>query len=129
MNATSSSPAITNGPVRVFYHHLLTPTSQSASAYEKKYSVTMLIPKSDPEIKKSIDDAIAAAMEKGVQTKWNGIAPPRPAIPLYDGDDLRANGEPFGNLRDHLDAARCICYRAAEEIEAVFCPCYRCLGI
>jgi len=96
MNGSSNNATTTIGPARIFYHHLLSPYSQGANQDEKKYSVTMLVPKSDPDIKRSIDAAIEAAMDKGIQTKWNGVAPPRPAIPLYDGDDLRSNGEPFG---------------------------------
>ena len=63
---------------------------------EPKYSVTLLIPKSDLATKQRIDAAINAAIQEGVASKWNGVRPPQPAIPVHDGDGLRPTGEPFG---------------------------------
>jgi len=94
MNGSINSTTITI-PARIYYHNLTTPFSRGSNPEDSKYSVSMLISKNDPETKRIIDDAIEAAKEKAVMTKWNGAAPPRPTNPLYDGDDLRANGEPF----------------------------------
>lgn len=94
MNGSTNTSTITI-PARIFFHNLLAPYSQRGNPEDAKYSVTMLISKDDPEVKNRIDAALDAAREKGIQGKWNGIAPQRPAIPLYDGDDVRANGERF----------------------------------
>lgn len=46
---------------------------------------------------KEHDAAINAAINKGVSDCWNGQKPPRPAIPVYDGDEVRPSDyEEFG---------------------------------
>lgn len=61
---------------------------------EEKYSLTILIPKSDKEgvakIKKGIEDAIA----EGVSSKWGGKKPGKLWNPLRDGDEERADEAP-----------------------------------
>ncbi len=86
---------VVTGEVRLSYVHLLQPYSPNPQG-DPKYSVTLLIPKSDTATKQRIDAAIQAAIEEGVTTKWGGRRPPQPAIPIWDGDGLRQNGEPFG---------------------------------
>lgn len=86
---------VVTGEVRLSYVRLLKPYAPNPQA-EPKYSVTLLIPKSDTATKQRIDAAIQAAIEEGVATKWGGKRPPQPAIPIWDGDGLRQNGEPFG---------------------------------
>lgn len=49
-----------------------------------KYSVTLLIPKSIPIT--VIENAIRAAIAKGIKEKWNGFQPPNLVLPLRDGD-------------------------------------------
>lgn len=93
MNSKSSTSTVI-GPIRVAYQQLLTPQAQNGSG-EKKFSLTMHIPKSNPLLKQSIEAAIEAATQEGLQSKWNGAAPPNPVIPIYDGDGLRPNGEKF----------------------------------
>ena len=44
-----------------------------------------------------INNAIAAATEKGVSDKWNGVRPPVIPNPVYDGDGVRpSDGMAFG---------------------------------
>lgn len=86
--------AVTTGEVRLSYVHLFQPYGRQGQ--EPKYSVTLLIPKNDVETKQRIDAAIAAAIEEGIATKWNGVQPPQLKIPIHDGDGVRPNGEPFG---------------------------------
>jgi len=95
MSTQTLATTITIGPVRVSYHNLLKPRSQNGNAEEKKYGATFLIPKSIPAIKQSIDSAIEAAIRDGLNTKWNGSAPPQPPIPLSDGDGVRPNGDRY----------------------------------
>ena len=64
---------------------------------EAKFSVTILVPKSNTQAKAVIDQAIAVAIEAGVSTKWNNVRPPQPAICIHDGDGVRpSDGQPFG---------------------------------
>ena len=66
-------------------------------AGEAKFSTTILVPKSNTQAKAVIDQAIAAAIEAGVSTKWNNVRPPQPAICVHDGDGVRpSDGQPFG---------------------------------
>lgn len=81
---------VTTGEVRLSYEHLLRPYANQPGA-EPKFSVTMLIPKSDVATKQRLDAAIQAAMAEGVAGKWNGARPAQPQIPLHDGDGVRPN--------------------------------------
>lgn len=86
---------VTTGRVRLSYVHLFKPYARPGQ--EPKYSVMILIPKSDVATKQRIDAAIQAAIEAGVNSKWNGIRPPQIAIPIHDGDGPRpSDGMPFG---------------------------------
>ncbi|SCJ38858.1 Protein of uncharacterised function (DUF2815) [Anaerotruncus sp. 2789STDY5834896] len=83
------------GEVRLSYANLLEPRAP-LNGGEPKYSVTLLIPKSDTATKADIDAAIQAAMRDGKDKKWGGVMPPQPKIPLHDGDGVRQSGEPYG---------------------------------
>ena len=85
---------MTTGEVRLSYAHLYEPYSNNGG--EPKYSVTVLMPKSDTAAKARLDAAFEAAKQKGIAEKWNGVLPPVLAVPVYDGDGVRPNGEPFG---------------------------------
>lgn len=64
---------------------------------EAKFSATILVPKSNTQAKSIIDQAIAAAIDAGVSTKWNNVRPPQPAICVHDGDGVRpSDGQAFG---------------------------------
>jgi len=93
--ATNKPTMVTTGEVRISYEHLMKPYANQPGA-EEKYSATLLIPKSDVATKQRIDAAIQAAVQEGINSKWNGVRPPQVAIPIYDGDGVRPNGEPFG---------------------------------
>lgn len=85
---------VTTGEVRLSYVNLFQPRANQPGQ-EPKYSVTVLLPKSDTATFQRIQAAIQAAYEKGVQTLWNGARPPL-KTPIHDGDGVRPNGEPFG---------------------------------
>ena len=64
---------------------------------EAKFSTTILVPKSNTQAKALMDQAIAAAIDTGVSTKWNNVRPPQPAICVHDGDGVRpSDGQAFG---------------------------------
>lgn len=86
---------VLTGEVRLSYVNLITPRAAQQGG-EPKYSVTLLIPKSDNATKMDIDNSIRAAYEEGVSKKWGG-AHPQPKVIVHDGDGLRPSGLPFGD--------------------------------
>jgi hypothetical protein len=87
---------VLTGEVRLSYANLTTPRAAQQGG-EPKYSVTLLIPKSDTATKADIDAAIQAAANDAVSKVWNGVRPPQVRIPIYDGDGVRPSGVPFGS--------------------------------
>lgn len=87
---------VLTGEVRLSYANLTTPRAAQQDG-EPKYSVTLLIPKSDAATKADIDAAIQAAANEAVAKVWNGARPPMLKVPIYDGDGVRPSGVPFGD--------------------------------
>lgn len=87
---------VLTGEVRLSYCSLTTPRAVQQGA-EPKYSVTMLIPKTDAATKADIDQSIQAAVAEGVAKAWNGARPANIRVPIYDGDGVRPSGEAFGD--------------------------------
>jgi len=87
---------VTLGEVRLSYVNVWEPQARPGTA-DEKYSVTILLPKSNTAAKAALDAAVAAAIEAGVSSKWNGVRPPQIAICVHDGDGPRpSDGQPFG---------------------------------
>ena len=81
---------------RLSYANLVTSKAPANNPNaDPKYSVTLLIPKTDA-IKAELDAARAAAADAAVNEKWGGTRPARLESVVHDGDGLRPNGEPFG---------------------------------
>ena len=81
---------------RLSYCNLVTARAPQNGVGDPKFSVTLLIPKSNPTIKQELDAAMNAAAEVGVNAKWNGVRPARIESVVHDGDGVRPSGEPFG---------------------------------
>lgn len=90
--------AITIQNVRFSYCNLFQPKAPfNNPTGEPKYSVTVLVPKSNTAAKAAIDQAIAQAIDAGVAGKWNGVRPPQPASCVHDGDGPRpSDGTAYG---------------------------------
>ena len=86
---------VLTGEVRLSYCNLTTPRA-SQQGGEPKYSVTMLIPKSDTATKADIDASILAAVNEAVSKRWGGVRPPMIKDILHDGDGVRPSGLPYG---------------------------------
>ena len=86
---------VLTGVVRLSYVNLVTP-KQPQNGGEPKYSVTLLIPKSDQATKLDIENSMKAAYEEGVSKKWGGAHPQMKTL-LWDGDGLRQSGLPFSD--------------------------------
>lgn len=82
-----SATKVVTGKVRLSYANLFTPRAAEAGQ-EAKYSVSLLIPKSDKATVEKIKAAIEAAKEAGKAT-WGGKVPPGLKTPLRDGDTER----------------------------------------
>jgi hypothetical protein len=87
---------VLTGECRLSYVNVVTPRVAQQGG-EAKYSVTLLIPKSDYATKADIDASIQAAAQEAVAKVWNGARPPQVRVPIYDGDGVRPSGEPFGD--------------------------------
>ena len=87
-----STKVITN-KVRFSYVNIFKPKSFN-DGQAAKYSVSLLIPKTDKagvaKIRKAIDEAI----EEGISPKWGGKKPKNLRLPLRDGDEERAEEAP-----------------------------------
>ena len=90
---------VMTGKVRLSFVHLFKPYA-AEKGQEEKYSCTILVPKTDVQTKMKLDAAINAAIEKGISSVWNGVKPPKPTIPIYDGDGIRpSDGQEFGPVK------------------------------
>ena len=87
---------VLTGEVRLSYCSLTTPRAAKQGG-EPKYSVTLLIPKTDNATKADIDAAINAAAQEALTKVWNGARPPVVKVPIHDGDGVRPSGVPFGD--------------------------------
>ncbi len=86
---------ITTGKVRFSFCNIFEPKAPNGGG-DPKYSVTLLIPKSDTATLGKIKDAMAEARE--VFCKRNGASalPAKPNNTLHDGDGVRDSGDPYG---------------------------------
>ena len=90
----ASTTQITTGKVRFSYCNLFTPRAIQDSA--PKYSVTLLIPKSDKATLEKIKSAIEAAKAVYMQRNAGKKLPTALKHTLHDGDGERPNGGDFG---------------------------------
>lgn len=87
--------SVTTGKVRLSYCQIWQPKAPQNGG-EPKYSVTILIPKSDAATINALYAEMEQAKQAGITNAWKGVLPPIVKIPLYDGDGVRTSGEPFG---------------------------------
>lgn len=88
-----SNKDVTTGIGRISYPHLFQPEAAPGQT-EPKYSVTLLIPKTDTATKAALDAAIQAAIREGVKGYTGTITLSKPVV--NDGDGPRPNGQPYG---------------------------------
>lgn len=84
------------GEVRLSYCHLFQPEAV-ADGGEKKYSVSLLIPKSNTKLVEEVKAAIKAAFMAGVASRFGGKqpAPGTWKNPLRDGDAERPDDDTY----------------------------------
>lgn len=90
---------VVTGLVRFSYVHVFEPHAMSDTD-KAKYSVCVLIPKSDKDTLTKIKKAIEAAKEsyKSTLQDKNGKIPVNLKTPLRDGDDERPDDEAFASM-------------------------------
>ncbi len=90
-NNVNDTKVIT-GKVRFSYAHVFEPASINGG--DEKYSVSILIDKSDTKTIKAIDKAVEAAKQAGA-AKFGGKIPNNLKLPLRDGDEEREDDEVY----------------------------------
>jgi hypothetical protein len=85
---------VITGKCRLSYLHVFEPVAIE-EGQDKKYSVSLIIPKSDTVTVKKIKAAIEAAKESGKTSKFGGKVPPALKTPLRDGDVDRPDDEVY----------------------------------
>lgn len=81
------STRIVTGKVRLSFPHLFEPHKMEGDDQEPKYSVMLLIPKSDTETIAKIKEAEKEAAEIGKMSKFGGKIPGNLASIIKDGDE------------------------------------------
>lgn len=98
-NNTAQATKVVTGKVRLSYVHLFEPYSGSPDQPER-YSVSLLIPKTDKKTLSDIRAAQKVALENGKASVFGGKIPPNWTNTLHDGDteaDLDRNPEYAGH--------------------------------
>ena len=92
MPTQKSNTKVVTGIVRLSYEHVWEPASINGS--NPKYSVSLIIPKSDTKTIAAIKAAIEQA-KKDSAGKWGGKIPATLKVPLRDGDTDRPDDEAY----------------------------------
>lgn len=93
--ANSNPTKVITGKVRFSYVHVFEAVPVSEGSEDKKFSVSIIIPKSDTVTLNKINNAIEAAKQAGA-SKWGGKIPKNLKLPLRDGD-LEREEECYAN--------------------------------
>lgn len=96
-NANNQKTKLITGEVRLAFIHALEPDSFNGN--DPKFSVVVMIPKSDKKLLGQIKAAVDAAIELGKETKWGGKIPKKLRKPLRDGDEDMAD---YPEFEDHF---------------------------
>lgn len=89
------STKVVTGKVRFSFCHLFE-AQEPQGGGDPKYSVTLLIPKSDTVTLGKIKDAMAEARDNFCKRNGASALPVKPNHTLHDGDGVRDSGDPYG---------------------------------
>lgn len=95
-NKSISETACRVGEVRFSYPVVFVPKEDDDG--KKKYSVCLLVPKTDKKAIALLEEKIEAAKQLGKTTKWNGKIPANLRTPLRDGDDEKPDKEEYQGM-------------------------------
>lgn len=93
-NNPNQQTKVVTGEVRFSYLHVFEPHAIEPGQ-DAKYSVSLLIPKSDKKTLTKIKKAVEAAKVAGQATKFGGKVPANLKTPLRDGDTERPDQEEY----------------------------------
>ena len=96
MAKVQNSTKVVTGKVRFSYVHVFEPFAINADQ-EPKYSICLLIPKSDKETLRKIEAAVET-VKKTQAAKWGGKIPSNLKTPLRDGDVERPDQEEYHGM-------------------------------
>lgn len=85
---------LVTGKVRFSYVNVFEPRVTPNG--DEKFSVTLLVPKSDTDTYNRINAEINRVMQESIANIFKGVMPTNPKLPIHDGDGLRQSGEPYG---------------------------------
>ncbi|HEX5555316.1 MAG TPA: DUF2815 family protein [Chitinophagaceae bacterium] len=98
MKTENQSPALATkvitGKVRFSYAHVWEAVANDENS-KPKFSVALLIPKSDKKTIAAINRAVEAAKQQGKTSKFGGKLPVNLKLPLRDGDEERPDDEVY----------------------------------
>lgn len=100
----SETKVVTN-KVRFSYVNVFEPRAQEEGG-EKYYDICILVPKKDRKMIAKIEEAIEAAIEKGVKGVFGGARPKKLKLPLRDGDEEKESAEFVGMMFFNAKAKR-----------------------
>lgn len=86
---------VVTSKVRFSFVHVFEPTSMEEGK-DKKYSVSVIVPKKDKALIAKLEKAIKEAAEEG-KAKFGGKVPAKYKTPLRDGDEGRPDDEAYEN--------------------------------
>lgn len=90
-----SSTKVVTGKVRFSFCNIFEPKAPNGGG-DPKYSVTLLIPKSDTATVGKIRAAQAEARENFCKRNGTSALPQKPNQTMHDGDGVRDSGDPYG---------------------------------
>lgn len=96
LNKSISETACRLGEVRFSYCNVFS-KRQNADGTPGKYSVCVIVPKTNTEAINLFKAAFEAAKNAGKTTKWGGRIPAKVVLPLHDGDEEKPNDPAFEN--------------------------------
>ena len=85
---------LVTGKVRFSYANVFEPRITPNG--DQKYSVMLLIPKSDTTTKQAIDAEINKVLQENLADVFKGVMPANLKLPVHDGDGVRQSGEAYG---------------------------------
>jgi len=94
VKAMRTGTKVTTGKVRLSYAHLF--EAHAIEGNEPKFSVSVIIPKTETETLKAIKEAVEEAKAQG-KSKWGGKVPATLKTPLRDGDVERPDDDAYTN--------------------------------
>jgi hypothetical protein len=86
---------VVTGKVRLSFVNIFEPKIP-VNGGNAKYSITLLIPKTDKDTMGKIAQAVNDARENFCKQNGSSALPVKPVTTLHDGDGVRDNGDPYG---------------------------------